>query len=58
MVVVSFIILHRFFISLHEREYLDYPPASEASKEVANFIERKNQHTPVYGVKESSVCLL
>ena len=25
---------------------------SEASKEVANLIEIKNLHTPVYGVKE------
>ena len=29
-----------------------YPPDSEASREVANFIERNNPHTPVYGVKE------
>ena len=27
-------------------------PASEASREVANLTERKNTHTPVYGVKE------
>ena len=33
-----------------------YPPVSEASREVANLTERKNQHTPVYGVKEF-VCL-
>ena len=33
-----------------------YPPVSEASREVANLTERKNQNTPVYGVKES-VCL-
>ena len=35
-------------------------PASEGSREVANLIERKNPHTPVYGVKEFiclSVCL-
>ena len=32
------------------------PPASEASREVANLTERKNPHTPVYGVKEF-VCL-
>ena len=31
-------------------------PASEVSREVANLTERKNQHTPVYGVKEF-VCL-
>ena len=29
-----------------------YPPASEASREVANVTERKNPHTPEYGVKE------
>ena len=29
------------------------PPASEANREVANLTERKNPHTPVYGVKES-----
>ena len=29
-----------------------YPPASEASREVANLTWRKNPHTPVYGVKE------
>ena len=29
-----------------------YPPASKASREVANLTERKNPHTPVYGVKE------
>ena len=36
------------------------PPASKASTEVANLTERKNTHTPVYGVKEfvcPSVCL-
>ena len=27
------------------------PPASDASREVAKLAERKNQHTPVYGVK-------
>ena len=35
-------------------------PVTEASKEVANLTERKNPHTPVYGVKEFvclSVCL-
>ena len=33
-----------------------YPPAVEASKEVANLTKRKNPHAPVYGVKEF-VCL-
>ena len=33
-----------------------YPPASKASRKVANLTERKNPHTPVYGVKEF-VCL-
>ena len=27
----------------------DFPPASEASREVAHFTERKNPHTPPYG---------
>ena len=39
----------------------NYPPASEASREVANLTERKNPHTPVYGVKEFvcvSVCYI
>ena len=38
---------------------LNYPPASKASREVANLTERKNPQTPVYGVKEFvslSVC--
>ena len=29
-----------------------YPPASKASREEANLTERKNPHTPLYGVKE------
>ena len=33
-----------------------HPTASEESMEVANLTERKNPHTPVYGVKEF-VCL-
>ena len=39
---------------------LFYPPASEASREVATLTERKNPPTPLYGVKEFvclSVCL-
>ena len=32
------------------------PPASEASRDVANLIGRKNPHTPIYGVKVF-VCL-
>ena len=31
--------------------WMCYPPASEASREVANLTERKNPHTPVHGVK-------
>ena len=35
-----------------------YPPASKASREVANLNERKNPHTPLYIVsKNLSVCL-
>ena len=41
---------------LNMGKMLSYPPASEASGEVTNLTERKNQHTPVYGVKEF-VCL-
>ena len=40
--------------------FLSDPPASEASREVANLTEGKNPYTPVYGVKEFvclSVCL-
>ena len=37
--------------------FFTFPPASEVSREVANLIERKNPHAPVYGVKEC-VCLL
>ena len=29
-----------------------YPPASKASRELANLTERKNLHAAVYGVKE------
>ena len=34
------------------KKFPNYSPASEVSKEVANLTERKNAHTPVYGVKE------
>ena len=33
-----------------------YPPASEASREVANLTERKNLHTPEYGAKLFRQC--
>ena len=33
-----------------------YPPASKAKREAANFTERKNLQTPLYGVIEF-VCL-
>ena len=33
-------------------EKLSYPPASEASRELANLTERKNPHAPVYVVKK------
>ena len=39
--------------TMHE----SYPPASKASREVANITELKNLRTPVYGVKEF-VCWL
>ena len=31
---------------------LELPPASQASREVANLAKRKNVHTPVFGVKK------
>ena len=34
-----------------------YPPASQASREVANLTEIKNQHTPYMVSKNLSVCL-
>ena len=37
-------------------DFLNFPPASNASMEVANLTERKNPHTPVNGIKEF-VCL-
>ena len=46
-----------FFPSNNYLKHLS--PASEASREVANLTERKNTHTPVYGVKKFvslSVC--
>ena len=50
------------FCTLHYIHFCTcYPSASQASREVANLTERKNPHTPVYGVKEfvhMSVCLL
>ena len=36
---------------------LFYPPASEASREVANLTVRKNPQTPIHGVKEFAICL-
>ena len=45
---------------VHYCNLLCYPPASKASREVANLTERKNAHILVYGVKEFfclSVCL-
>ena len=47
------IFCHRLWLVLLMFEMLKmYPPASEASREVANLTWRKNPHTPVYGVKE------
>ena len=36
--------------------YKFYPLVTEVSRELANLTERKNPHTPVYGVKKF-VCL-
>ena len=34
-----------------------YPSVSEASREVTNFTERKNPHTPINGVKDEILFL-
>ena len=39
-------------LKLSSCRMVNYPPASETSREVANLTKRKNLHTPVYGVKE------
>ena len=44
------------FIKFQDSKNVLYPPASKASKEVANLTKRKNPHSSVYGVKEF-VCL-
>ena len=36
---------------------IHYPPASDASKEVANFTNRKNTHPPIYCVENLPDCL-
>ena len=53
-----FLILHQKFnfFKWEDISICVYPPASEASRKVANLTERKNPHTPVYCVKEF-VCL-
>ena len=43
-------------LKFEKNTYFSFPPASEASREVANLTKRKNPHTPVLGVKEF-VCL-
>ena len=45
-----------FILKLSNTHSIHHPPASKASREEANLTERKNAHTPVYGVKEF-VCL-
>ena len=51
-----FFLLSFFLLCIFLCLICSYPPASEGSREVANLTERKNPHTPVYGVKEF-VCL-
>ena len=51
----SDIFLLNFFLMLPPIRWIFcsyYPPASKAIMEVANLTERKNPHTPIYGVKE------
>ena len=40
------------FCTKTQNQIIFYLPAGEVSREVANLSERKNLHTPVYGVKE------
>ena len=49
---VMYYILFFYHWFLEFKSMLFYPPASQASREVTNLTERKNPHTPVYGVKE------
>ena len=51
----SFLFDWKEYIFNHKNLYL-FPLASKRSREVANLTERKNLHTPIYGVKEF-VCL-
>ena len=46
----------RFNMFIKSSHYYYYPPASKASREVANLTRRKNPHTPIYDVEEF-VCL-
>ena len=41
---------------MFHKEEIFYSPASDSSRELANLTERKNPHTPEYGVKEF-VCM-
>ena len=43
-----------FRIALSRQNASHYPPASEASREVANLNERKHLHTPVYVSRKGS----
>ena len=59
-VIAHFYWLKRTNCKLLRCIILNYTPASEASRELANLTWRKNSNTPVYGVKELdylSVCL-
>ena len=44
------------YIKIFSAQFYCYTPASEVSREVVNVTERKNPHTPIYGVREF-VCL-
>ena len=39
------------WLSKNIDNFFKYPPVIEASTKVANLTERKNLHTPIYGVK-------
>ena len=51
VVIIKYISLSDSYKPLRIR-YFTIPPASEASRELANLTERKNPHAPVYVVKK------
>ena len=57
MTLYNFLLLAKKFVNSVNVVCNVYPLASEASREVANFIEIKNTHLLVYCVEDLYVCL-